>query len=83
MYDKKDGLCLSPQLLRPFKDEVLKGVGFRLWFEGREISDLEQARPVAKTCGTEGVDEVTPDPMMTCPSCGHHFRVGRRLDGNR
>ena len=83
MYDKKDGLYLSPQLLQPFKDEVLKGVDFRLCFEGREISDLEQARPVAKTCGAEGVDEVTPDPMMTCPSCGHHFRIGRRLGGSR
>ena len=44
MYDKKNGLYLSPQLLQPFKDEVLKGVDFRLDFEGQEVCDLEEAR---------------------------------------
>ena len=74
MYDNKDGLYLSPQLLNPFKDEVLEGVDFRLLFDGRQIGCLDEARTRAK----EVAEEVTPDPMVECPSCHKCFRIGRR-----
>ena len=84
MYSKKNGLYLSPQLLQPFKDEVLKGVDFRLTFEGREVCDLDEARTLnirrmEEEDGGEAVTEVTPDPMIECPSCHSRFRVGRKL----
>ena len=91
MYDDKDGLYLSPQLMKPFKDDVVKGIKFRLLFEGNEVGSLEEVRALSaknqvKVRGEgegEGgakreVDEVTPDPMMTCPKCGYEVRAGKR-----
>lgn len=78
MYDKKQGLYLSPQLMGEFRSEVLKEVGFRLLFEGHEIDSLERARALNDEWGEGEVDEVTPDPMMRCPKCGHHFRAGKK-----
>ena len=91
MYDDKDGLYLSPQLMKPYKDDVVKGIKFRLLFEGSEVGSLEEVRALnAKNQvkvrgegeeegrGMREVDEVTPDPMMTCPKCGHEFRAGKR-----
>ena len=88
MYDKKNGLYLSPQLLQPFKDEVLKGVDFRLDFEGQEVCDLEEARKLNMARGGLGigdsgsgdgeVKEITPDIMITCDVCGNHIRVGKK-----
>ena len=90
MYDDKNGLYLSPQLMGDFKDEVLKGVDFRLLLDGEEISSLEQARNRAKA-GDQGQDEddeeglevacITPDPIMICPRCGERMRVGRPQGG--
>ena len=76
MYDSKDGLYLSPQLLNPFKDEVLKGVDFRLMFEGQQIGCLDEARGQAQE-GDEA-EAVTPDPMVECPACHKRFRIGKR-----
>ena len=92
MYDDKDGLYLSPQLMKPYKDDVVKGIKFRLLFEGSEVGSLEEVRALSaknqvKVRGEgEGdakreVDEVTPDPMMTCPKCGYEFRAGKRQCG--
>ena len=93
MYDDKDGLYLSPQLMKPYKDDVVKGIKFRLLFEGGEVGSLEEVRALNAKKRDEGwgmrdegwgmrderaVDEVTPDPMMTCPKCGHEFRAGKR-----
>ena len=91
MYDDKDGLYLSPQLMKPYKDDVVKGIKFRLLFEGSEVGSLEEVRALnAKNQvkvrgegeeeggGMREVDEVTPDPMMTCPKCGYEFRAGKR-----
>ena len=44
MYDDKDGLYLSPQLMKPYKDDVVKGIKFRLLFEGNEVGSLEEVR---------------------------------------
>ena len=84
MFDQKNGLYLSPQLLQPFKDEVLKGVDFRLTFEGREVCNLDEARTLnikrmEDENGGEAVKEVTPDIMITCDVCGNHIRVGKKL----
>ena len=76
MYDNKDGLYLSPQLLKPFRDEVLKGVDFRLMFEGRQIGCLDEARAQALERGE--AEAVTPDPIVECPACHKRFRVGKR-----
>lgn len=90
MYDDKDGLYLSPQLMKPYKDDVVKGIKFRLLFEGNEVGSLEEVRALSAKKRDEGcgmrdeergmreVDEVTPDPMMTCPKCGYEFRAGKR-----
>ena len=89
MYDDKDGIYPSPQLMKPYKDDVVKGIKFRLLFEGSEVGSLEEVRALnaknqVKVRGEgEGgakreVDEVTPDPMMTCPKCGYEFRAGKR-----
>ena len=86
MYDDKDGIYLSPQLMKPYKDDVVKGIKFRLLFEGNEVGSLADVRALNAKLREEGrglrdekvVDEVTPDPMMTCPNCGHEFRAGKR-----
>ena len=81
MYDNKQGLYLSPQLMGEFKGEVLKGVDFRLLFEGQEIANLDAARNLvtAEGNGVEEADEgVTPDPMVECPKCHKRFRVGKK-----
>lgn len=78
MYDKKQGLHLSPQLMQPFRDEVVKGVKFRLTFEGKELTSLEEARQQVKVKGQGQEDEVTPDPMVTCPKCQHRFRARKK-----
>ena len=78
MYDSKDGLYLSPQLLKPFKDEVLKGVDFRLMFEGQQIGCLDEARAQAQEQERDEAEAVTPDPMVDCPACHKRFRVGRK-----
>ena len=81
MYDNKQGLYLSPQLMGEFKGEVLKGVDFRLLFEGQEIANLDAARNLVTAEGN-GVEEagegVTPDPMVECPKCHKRFRVGKK-----
>ena len=81
MYDNKQGLYLSPQLMGEFKGEVLKGVDFRLLFEGQEIENLDAARNLVTAEGS-GVEEagggVTPDPMVECPMCHQRFRVGKK-----
>ena len=76
MYDNKEGLYLSPQLLKPFKDEVLKGVDFRLMFEGQQIGCLDEARAQAQE--RDEAEAVTPDPMVECPACHKRFRIGKK-----
>ena len=78
MYDNKEGLYLSPQLLKPFKDEVLKGVDFRLMFEGQQIGCLDEARAQAQEQERDEAEAVTPDPMVECPACHKRFRIGKK-----
>jgi len=79
LYNKKDGLYVSPQLIKPFKDELVKGVDFRLMFEGEELDDIDEVRrPAKKKADPECHQGVTPDIMMTCEVCGHKQRVGRK-----
>lgn len=85
MYDEKQGLYLSPQLMGEFKTEVLKGVDFRLMFDGREIESLGDARREVEKRGggEEGCEDgfevacITPDPIVVCNVCGNHIRVGK------
>ena len=78
MYDNKEGLYLSPQLLKPFKDEVLKGVDFRLMFEGQQTGCLDEARAQAQEQERDEAEAVTPDPMVECPACHKRFRIGKK-----
>ena len=64
--------------LKPFKDEVLKGVDFRLMFEGQQIGCLDEARAQAQEQERDEAEAVTPDPMVECPACHKRFRIGKR-----
>ena len=76
MYTRKGGVYLSPQLLKPYKDEVLKDVNFRLIFDGQTVDGIEQAEDMRHD--EIGPEEVTPDPIIHCPRCRYEIRVGRR-----
>ena len=78
MYDKKQGLYLSPQLMGEFRTGVLKGVDFRLLFEGEEIGCLDEARAQAQAQERDEAEAVTPDPMVECPACHKRFRIGKK-----
>ena len=70
-------MYVSAQTMGPFFRECLRGLPFRMVHEGQEMSreDAEGLRE-APGDGDEAPDEVTPDPMVTCPKCHRRFRVG-------
>ena len=69
-------MYISAQTMGDFRHS-LKGKKIAFTRGGEDIS-TEEAFDFAKKCKKRG-DEVTPDKMATCPKCGKHFRVGKRV----
>ncbi len=75
---------VSVQPMGSFRN-CLEGTAFRLCYEGREVSPEEAeglrespSSPANDAADGEEQDEVSPDPMVTCPGCHKRFRVHKK-----
>lgn len=65
------------QTMGKFRDS-LADLDFTLVSGGQTVSERTLQSRAAKRRRSHD-DEVTPDTQVTCPNCGHRFRVGKRI----
>ena len=70
----KTAMLVKAATLDDFRDKTLADKKMRLMRNGRETTPAEESarKEEAK------IEEVTPDPIVTCPKCGHRFRSHKR-----
>ena len=70
----KTAMLVKAATLDDFRDGTLADKRMRLMRNGRETTPAEESARKEES----KVDEVSPDPIVTCPKCGHRFRSHKR-----
>lgn len=73
----KTAMFVKAATLYDFRDKTLADKKMRLMRNGKETTPEEEIARKDESGGDE-VEEVTPDPIITCPKCGCRYRAHKK-----
>ena len=73
----KTAMFVKAATLDDFRDKTLADKKMRLMRNGKETTPEEESARKEESSGDE-VEEVTPDPIITCPKCGCRYRAHKK-----